>query len=1204
MRTIKCLLILLYFVTVGHLFAQDFGAAQLCSTSRTDFLTTNWQPGFGTDQDFSIGFWIRTDGWDGDPAIISNKDWSAGANPGFNIALSPGAGNIDVNVGDGTNRADLDAGNITDGLWHHVLASFDRDGLMTLYLDGIEVESIDISSVGDLNNDHAFNIGMDGTGDYSAGYSSTGPSSEIAEVRIYNTVVSPDQYDVCSGIAAGDALYDNLIHYWKMGEGTGNTAVDAVGNEDATWLNTAAWTTSNSFVEATASFIPEIDRASVTFLNTSVGSSYLWDFGTGETSTLSEPVYTYDELGEYTVQLIVNGPCGSDTITQTVVITELNDSSFNSLNMDGDDQVTLANDLDLDNQPDFTIELYMKSAGWSADPGIISNKDWNSGSNPGFILAGNSNSTSLRFNAGTGNGRIDMNTNAVNDQKWHHIAIAYDADGTKKLYQDGVVVDETDVVLDGSLESDLDLIIGADGTGNYHFTGQVAEVRYWTTVLDSATLADYACGADTDHPAYDHLLHYWKADEGSGTTVLDAAGTNNGTYNGDWTAGPPPAGCEPEVPTNSVGPGNALKMDGIDDWVDCSGNDGQKVSAESIGLPTEAITVECWVKPASYTIWHSVVGFLQDNGNFERGFDLETGDGGQLRFALKSINGSSLTYLSSTSTFAENEWVHLAGVYDGTEQRIYVNGILEGTSTSQSGAIDYADSWLALGAYKDDNEQIVLDGSFDEVRIWEVAKSVEEIRELMCQRLEGDEDDLYAYWPLDRTEGDEVLDAGPNGLHGIFQNTTAAESRIISGAALGDESVTIYPENWDGVNLMLGAEGFGSVNLDNISGDLLSGLHLYRVDTKPDSTDGIYDLGDNGVYYGTFLAGRGGNYSHDLTYDYAGDPAAVTAEATLNLYNRGSNEVPTWFSSGAVRNPGNNSLLLTGAGSRREIVLADFTASPCPAPSNLALIAAGFSSATVSWEADANSYILEYGPAGYLIGTGTTISDVTQTMLEIENLEASNSYDYYVRSSCDGDVKSAWAGPFRFATLDPCGPPTNITTFEVGPTTASIAFDAPETVNQFDLQWGFSNFSLGTGIVVNSDIDTFNLSFLPSSTDFQYYVRSNCEDDFGLQSLWIGPYSFRTESPVSTNSIAGLERFIVSPNPASDHVKVAILTTKVLGTGQLEVRTMTGQLISSRPLNLQGSVSEQFDVSEFPAGLYLISVATKTGRMTQRVTIF
>ncbi len=62
---------------------------------------------------------------------------------------------------------------------------------------------------------------------------------------------------------------------------------------------------------------------SVSFSNQSTGgaSSYFWDFGDGQTSTLTNPSHSYDQAGRYTVSLTANGPSGSDTETKADYIT-------------------------------------------------------------------------------------------------------------------------------------------------------------------------------------------------------------------------------------------------------------------------------------------------------------------------------------------------------------------------------------------------------------------------------------------------------------------------------------------------------------------------------------------------------------------------------------------------------------------------------------------------------------------------------------------------------------------------------------------------------------------------------------------------------------------------------------------------------------------------------------------------------------------
>ena len=59
----------------------------------------------------------------------------------------------------------------------------------------------------------------------------------------------------------------------------------------------------------------------VSFNDTSeYGNNYFWDFGDGTTSTQQNPTHLYATTGTYVVSLIVNNPCGADTIYKTIVL--------------------------------------------------------------------------------------------------------------------------------------------------------------------------------------------------------------------------------------------------------------------------------------------------------------------------------------------------------------------------------------------------------------------------------------------------------------------------------------------------------------------------------------------------------------------------------------------------------------------------------------------------------------------------------------------------------------------------------------------------------------------------------------------------------------------------------------------------------------------------------------------------------------------
>lgn len=217
----------------------------------------------------------------------------------------------------------------------------------------------------------------------------------------------------------------------------------------------------------------------------------------------------------------------------------------------------------------------------------------------------------------------------------------------------------------------------------------------------------------------------------------------------------------PPEPTASY-----LSLDGVSNYVELS--DG-KVSASSLNLPTESLTLETWVKLDSFQQWSSFISFIQDNGSTEAGFALGTTEDEKFYFALAG-GGNGITYLYSPESYQTDEWYHLAATYDGSIMKLLLDGVEVASSTEQTGAIYYLDSWYRIGKYQDDDENHEINGNIDEVRIWDVARTQAEIQQNRDRVLTGSELGLTGYWHfnLDSLSGNTVSDLTGNGNDGIL----------------------------------------------------------------------------------------------------------------------------------------------------------------------------------------------------------------------------------------------------------------------------------------------------------------------------------------------------------------------------------------------------------------------------------------------------
>ena len=181
-------------------------------------------------------------------------------------------------------------------------------------------------------------------------------------------------------------------------------------------------------------------------------------------------------------------------------------------------------------------------------------------------------------------------------------------------------------------------------------------------------------------------------------------------------------GRSPEPSWNAGGRfGSALSFDGVNDWVSVP-------DANSLDLTT-GMTLEAWVRPTALGGWRTVI-FKERPGGVVYGL---FADQAGSRPSGQVFIGSERNAVG-TAALPLNAWTHLATTYDGAVVRLYVNGVLAG-STSVTGAMAASTGVLRVGGNSIWGEWFA--GLIDEVRVYNRALSAGEVQQDMATAVSG-----------------------------------------------------------------------------------------------------------------------------------------------------------------------------------------------------------------------------------------------------------------------------------------------------------------------------------------------------------------------------------------------------------------------------------------------------------------------------------
>jgi hypothetical protein len=190
------------------------------------------------------------------------------------------------------------------------------------------------------------------------------------------------------------------------------------------------------------------------------------------------------------------------------------------------------------------------------------------------------------------------------------------------------------------------------------------------------------------------LVGWWKLD---GDATDSSGSENHGTVNGD--------------PNQVIGQiGGALQFDGIDDYIR---------TGYAANLP--AWTVSLWVKSPDAPKKAAPSGPVHRQKNLQISWNHSSAD-------FRGVAGLSVAnqwYAASFGELKADQWYHLAATYDGENLKAYTNGVLITDNPDPSGPPDKESATLKFAKHANYGDNFK--GTIDDVRLYSYALTADDV---------------------------------------------------------------------------------------------------------------------------------------------------------------------------------------------------------------------------------------------------------------------------------------------------------------------------------------------------------------------------------------------------------------------------------------------------------------------------------------------
>lgn len=366
-------------------------------------------------------------------------------------------------------------------------------------------------------------------------------------------------------------------------------------------------------------------------------------------------------------------------------------------------------------------------------------------------------------------------TPAVNDNRWHHIAVSYDQT-TLTIYIDGKF---NNSYTGGASTSSATVFSIGSRLGSSGVIGQLDDFRIYNYArTPEQVLQDMQGGVlgDSGSRLPDPIAHY-SFDEQQGQAVNNK-GILGSTANGTLGA---TSGSSTDDPTWKTK--TDCKVNGC---LSFDGGDYLNIGNNS-AFDNSTISTSAWVKFSSFTPNQYIIGKEISTIPYG-GWMLRINGNGKLDYSISVGATNYLTEYTVSSMYTDT-WYHVMGTYDGETINLYLDGKLVATNTSPSGAITTNSANVNIG--RSEGFGRYFNGKIDEVKIYNVALTPEQVRQDMNAGsqlnfgstaaseasigIDGPGSPPVAYWDFEEHAGTTANDKSGNGNTGTWAGTLGTQ---------------------------------------------------------------------------------------------------------------------------------------------------------------------------------------------------------------------------------------------------------------------------------------------------------------------------------------------------------------------------------------------------------------------------------------------